>query len=128
MGPREWPTLNLYSQTGGSPSAQVEILEICPAAKVYRRTATMTQVGIVLGISDRKYPIVRTGTLGWTAIDAHCPAPDGHVRFEAGPFYYVNGLDPDLLTNWSLSYRELRPPAKHPQEWQAPGKSALRSP
>jgi hypothetical protein len=115
----EWPALALRSEYGGNPSAQIEILEICPAAKLYRRTATLTQVGVIVTTGDLKYAKNRKGTLGWTAIDAQCPAPDGQVRFQAGPFYYSDVMDdPQPLADWSGSYGHLRPPEKYPEEWQ----------
>jgi hypothetical protein len=121
--PLEWPALSLRSQTGGSPSARAEILEIC-SARLYRRTATMTQLGVILASGDVRYGSWRKGTLGWTAIDAQCPAPDGRVRFQAGPFYYFNPHDPGLLADWGVSYRRLRPPERFPEEWRVVPKTA----
>ena len=80
----------------------------------------MTQLGIILASGDARYRTWRKGTLGWTAIDAECPPPDGHLRFQAGPFYYLNARAPALLADWSVSYRELRPPEKYPEEWRVP--------
>jgi hypothetical protein len=116
--PPQWPALALRGMGGGNPSAQIEILEICPAARVYRRSAALSQLGIIVTTGDLKYRVYRHGTLGWTAIDAHCPAPDEHVRFQAGPFYYSDIKDPNLLADWSVSYISQRPPRKHPEEWQ----------
>jgi hypothetical protein len=82
--PYEWPELALRSEGGGNPSARIEILEICPAAKLYRRTATLTQVGALLNVGESKYASQRSGTLGWTAIDAQCPEPDGTFIFRQG--------------------------------------------
>ncbi|MDB6010973.1 MAG: hypothetical protein JWL65_3223 [Gammaproteobacteria bacterium] len=39
----QWPALALRGEGGGKPSARIEILEICPAAKVYRRSSTTGQ-------------------------------------------------------------------------------------
>jgi len=114
----EWRTVALRGEGGGNPSAQIEIIEICPSAKVYRRTGTLNQLGLIFTVGDMKYAMSRQGTLGWTAIEAQCPAPDGHVRLQAGPFYYSTILDDHALADWSTSYMSLRPPRKHPDEWQ----------
>jgi hypothetical protein len=127
VGPLKWPALGLRGQGGGNPSAQIEILAICPAAKLYRRAATLTQDGAIFTAGDMKYDSHRSGTLGWTAIDAQCPAPDGHVHFQAGPFYYFDLFAPGVLAGWSASYVRLRPPAQHPEEWQLDPTSAKRS-
>jgi hypothetical protein len=116
--PPQWPALALRGEGGGNPSARIEILEICPAAKVYRRSSTLTQLGIIFTAGDMRYASSRRGTLGWTAIEAQCPPPDGHVRLQAGPFYYSDIRDSHMLADWSASYIRLRPPGKHPDEWQ----------
>jgi hypothetical protein len=41
--PPQWPALALRGKGGGNPSARIEILEICPAAKVHRRSSTTGQ-------------------------------------------------------------------------------------
>jgi hypothetical protein len=120
VGPLEWPEVALSSISGGKPSARIEILAICPDAKLYRRTATLIQNGIVITTGDIHYPRHRQGTLGWSAIEAQCPAPDGHVRFQAGPFHYSDLHSPTLLMDWSDSYVELRPADQHPEEWKSP--------
>jgi hypothetical protein len=122
VGPLEWPDVELRSYGGmeKTPSARIEILEICPCAKLYRRTATLTQDGIVVTTGDITYPRHRQGILGWSALEAQCPAPEGHVRFQAGPFHGSDLSSPTLLMNWSGSYAELRPPDQHPEEWQSP--------
>jgi hypothetical protein len=117
-GPLEWPALDLRSH-GGDPSARVEILQIC-SARLYQRTATMTQLGVILTSGDVSYGAWRKGNLGWTAIDAQCPAPDGHVRLQGGPFYYFNPHDPKLLADWGASYLSIRPAEKHREEWRVP--------
>ena len=122
--PLEWPAVALRGQGGGNPAARIEILAICPGARLYRRTATLRQFGPIFSTGDVKYANSRKGTLGWTALDAQCPAPDGHVRFEAGPFYYSRLHDPELLAYWSQSYQRLRPPADYPQEWHVVPKTA----
>jgi hypothetical protein len=119
VSPPEWRTVALRGEGGGNPSAQIEILEICPAAKVYRRTGTLNQLGMIFTVGDMKYANSLYGALGWTAIEAQCPAPDGHVRLQAGPFYYTDILDRHALASWSTSYISLRPARKHPDEWQA---------
>jgi hypothetical protein len=119
-GPLEWPELALRSEGGGNPSAQIEILEICPAAKLYRRTATLTQDGTRITVGDLKYDEHRKGTLGWTALDAQCPGPDGHIHIQAGPFYFFDIFTPGVLAAWSASYVRLRPPEQHPEEWRVP--------
>jgi hypothetical protein len=100
--PLKWPGLKLRDDGMGSSSAQIEILAVCKA-RLYRRTATLTQRGLVVTSGDAKYGNSRKGTLGWTAIDAQCPAPDAK--------------DPWLLADWSSSYLRLRAPAEHPEEW-----------
>jgi hypothetical protein len=119
-GPYEWPALLLRGEGGGNPTAQIEILEICPAARLYRRTATLTQVGTIITVGDMRYDSDRSGTLGWTALDAQCPGPDGNVHFQAGPFYYFDIFTHGVLADWSASYVRLRPPEQHPEEWQSP--------
>jgi hypothetical protein len=120
VGPLEWPEVALRRMGEGRPSARIEILEICPAARLYRRTATLTQDGIVVTTGDINYPRHRQGTLGWSALDAQCPAPDGHVRFQAGPFHLSDLQSPTLLYDWSDSYVRLRPADQHPEEWKSP--------
>jgi hypothetical protein len=116
--PLEWPGFYLSDpdKLMGSSSAQIEVLAVCKA-RLYRRTAILTQRGLVATSGDVKYGNSRKGTLGWTAIDAQCPAPDGHIRLQAGPFYYFDAKDPWLLADWSSSYLRLRAPAEHPEEW-----------
>jgi hypothetical protein len=117
VAPREWPALPLAGGGMGEGAAQIEIINICKA-RLFRRTATLDQRGAVWSTGDAGYPTVRKGTLGWTAIDAQCPEPDGHVRFQAGPFYAGGGAsDRTRLANWSGSYVRLRPPEKYPEEW-----------
>jgi hypothetical protein len=122
VGPLKWLDVNLRSFGGleKTPSARIEILEICPGAKLYRRTATLTQDGIVITTGDINYPRHRQGILGWSALEAQCPAPEGHVRFQAGPFHDSDLSSPTMLMDWSDSYAELRPPDQHPEEWQSP--------
>lgn len=122
VGPLKWPDVSLRSFGGMEKtlSARIEILEICPGAKLYRRNATLTQDGIVVTTGDIRYPRHRQGILGWSALEAQCPAPEGHVRFQAGPFHHFDLSSPTLLMDWSDSYAELRPPDKHPEEWQSP--------
>jgi hypothetical protein len=119
VGPRAWPDVALRRMGEGKPSAQIEILAICPGARLYRRTATLTQDSIVVTTGDIHYPRHRQGTLGWSALDAQCPAPDGHVRFQAGPFHHSDLQSPTLLYDWSGSYVRLSPADQHPEEWQA---------
>jgi hypothetical protein len=114
--PLDWPGLQLTDVGLGSSSARIEILQICHA-RLYRRSGILTQRGIVPTSGDVKYRNERKGMLGWTAVDAQCPPPQGHVRFQAGPFYYFRSRDPDLLADWSSSYLRLRPPDQHPEEW-----------
>ena len=122
-GPPEWPELSLRDLGGGSPAARLEVLEICPA-RLWRRTAILTQFGFIFSVGDVRYGNSRRGILGWTALDAQCPGPDGHVRFQAGPFYEGRIRDPALLADWGASYKALRPPEKYPEEWQVVPKPA----
>jgi len=55
--------------------------------------------------------------MGWSAIDARCPAPVGRVRLQAGPLYHPTGQT-SRLSNWSSSYVWLRPPRRYPEEWR----------
>jgi hypothetical protein len=119
--PLKWPELALRDQAGGDPSARIEILEVCPAAKLSRRTATLTQDGALVTIGNVKYADHRTGKLGWTALDAQCPGPDGHIHFQGGPFYYFDLFTNDRLADWGASYVHPRPPAEHPEEWEVTG-------
>ncbi|MFL6601274.1 MAG: hypothetical protein ACJ8R9_08065 [Steroidobacteraceae bacterium] len=90
VAPPEWPALPLGDSAVGLSSADIEIINICKA-RLFRRTATLEQRGIVLTTADAGYPTERRGTLGWTAIDAQCPGPDGHIHFQAGPFHHSGG-------------------------------------
>jgi hypothetical protein len=113
--PPEWKTLQLESSRTHPISATIKILNLC-SAHLLRRTAHLKQKGYVMGWGDSHYEVERTGTLGWTALDADCPAPDGHVRIQAGPFYdHANARD--RLAEWSNSYKRLRPPKDFPEEW-----------
>jgi hypothetical protein len=76
------------------------------------------QLGVILSSGDNRYGIWRQGTLGRTAVNAQCPAPDEHVRFQAGPFYDFDPHNPRLLADWGASYLDSRPPDKHPEEWR----------
>jgi hypothetical protein len=118
LQPREWPALNLRADGDGESSAEVTVLAICDA-KLLRRTATLRQKGFIMSSGDAQYDFNREGTIGWTAIDAECPAPDGHVRFEAGPFYHPPSLgDRSRLADWSATYVQKRPAKDHPEEWE----------
>jgi hypothetical protein len=100
------------------PAAQIEILAICKA-RLLRRTASLSQFGIVFATGDTRYASARKGTLGWTVIEAQCPAPDGQFRIQAGPFHHTgDSLDGTWLADWSSSYVRLRPAAQHPEEWE----------
>lgn len=115
--PLKWPALSMRDAAGGRPSARIEILEICRDARLYRRTAILTQYGAEVSWGDGpEYQTKRQGTLGWSALEAKCPAPDGLVRFQAGPFYYFDMKDEAHLSAWDVSYEALRPPHKHPDE------------
>ena len=59
------------------------------------------------------------GALGWSALEAECPEPDGRIRFQAGPFYDSESQNGNgaRLVDWDGSYKALRPPDKHPEEW-----------
>ncbi|MFL6601278.1 MAG: hypothetical protein ACJ8R9_08085 [Steroidobacteraceae bacterium] len=113
--PLEWPAVQLTRTGFGRPAAAIEILDICKA-KLYRRSATLDQRGTSLGWGDMGYEKIRQGILGWTAIDAQCPGPDGHVHFQAGPFHH--GTGGMRLLDWDASYIRLRPPEKYPEEWR----------
>lgn len=118
LQPREWPALNLREEGDGESSAEVTVLAICDA-RVLRRTAILRQKGLVPGGGDIQFDFNRKGTIGWTAIDAQCPAPDGHVRFEAGPFYHTPlGSDGTRLADWSATYVRKRPAERYPEEWE----------
>ena len=119
MNPRRWPGFEL-SRHGAVPSARLEVLNVC-RARLLRRTATMTQFGLILNYGEPGYAMHREGTLGWTAIEAQCPAPDGPVRFQAGPFYYPGDAGSHRLADWSSSYIQLRSPLQYPEEWEAIG-------
>jgi hypothetical protein len=116
--PQEWSALPLAAEGMRAPDAQIEILNICKA-KLLRRTATLHQFGAVFATGDVRYAVRRHGTLGWTAIEAECPAPDGKMRFQAGPFYFRGATtDGSWLADWGASYQRLRRPKEHPEEWQ----------
>jgi hypothetical protein len=119
MNPRRWPGIELgrYSAVA---SARLEVLNIC-RARLLHRTAKMTQFGLILNYGEPGYAMHREGTLGWTAIEAQCPAPDGPVRFQAGPFYYAGDAGSHRLADWSSSYIHLRSPLQYPEEWEAVG-------
>jgi hypothetical protein len=118
LQPREWPSLSLRNLGDGESSAEVAVLAICDA-KVFRRTAILRQKGAMPAWGEFHYDFNREGTIGWTAIDAQCPAPDGHVRFEAGPFYHSPlGSDGTRLADWGTTYLRKRPAKKHPEEWE----------
>jgi hypothetical protein len=119
-GPLEWPALDLTPHAG-NPSAQVEILQVC-SARLYQRTATLRQAGMIFASGDLHYGSWRKGTLGWTAIDAQCPGPDGHVRLQAGPLYDFNARDPEVLADWGASYEGIRPAQRHREEWRVPSR------
>jgi len=74
--------VGVYWYRYGAPGADIEILEVCPAT-LWRREATTKQWGFVPALGESGYDLKRAGILGWTAIDAQCPAPTGHVRFQA---------------------------------------------
>ena len=117
LAPPVWPELPLGSSAVGQSSADIEIINICKA-RLFRRTATLDQRGLVWASGDAGYAKERKGTLGWTAIDAQCPEPDGHIRFQAGPFYHsVRASEGNRLADWGESYVRLRPPEKYPKEW-----------
>jgi hypothetical protein len=114
----EWPALQLGDSAVGQGSADIEIINICKA-RLFRRMATLEQRGLIFWAAG--YPTERKGTLGWTAIDAQCPGPDGHIHFQAGPFHHNAGTsDRSRLANWPESYVRLRPPEKYPEEWVDP--------
>jgi hypothetical protein len=79
---------------------EIEILDAC-AATLQRRTATVTQWGKAFNLLDSSHPTSRSGTLGWTALEADCAAPLGTVRFEIGPLYAKQ----HELLDWESSYR-----------------------
>lgn len=115
-----WPELALGDNAVVTTSARIEILEICRGAKLYRRTATLTQYGLIFGWGDDSgHQNKRHGTLGWSALEAKCPEPDGRIRFQAGPFYDSESQNRNgaRLDDWQGSYETLRPPDKHPEEW-----------
>jgi hypothetical protein len=114
--PLEWPSVQLTRNGVGQPAAAIEILNICKA-RLFRRSATLVQRGTAAGWGDVGYEKKRQGTLGWTAIDAQCPGPDGHVHFQAGPFNH-SGTGGMRLLDLGASYMRLRPPGKHPEEWR----------
>jgi hypothetical protein len=116
--PRASPALNLAEPGDGQSSATVTVLAICDA-RVFRRKAVLSQKGSILSFGEIQFDFNRKGTIGWTAIDAQCPAPEGHVRLEAGPFYHSPlGSDRTRLAEWSTTYVAKRPPKKHPEEWE----------
>jgi hypothetical protein len=118
LQPRGWPVLNLKEEGDAASSAEVTLLAVCDA-KVFRRTAILRQQGSIVTSGDVQYDFSREGTIGWTAIDAQCPAPDGHVRFEAGPFYHSPFSSVRTrLADWSASYVQRRPAKEHPEEWE----------
>jgi hypothetical protein len=79
----------------------------------------LNQTGAISATGDAHYASARSGTLGWTAIEAQCPAPDGKVRFQAGPLYHTGESESRTwLADWSSSYLRVRPPRRHPEEWQ----------
>lgn len=64
-----WPQLSLEDDAVTTTSARIEILEICHDARLYRRTATLTQYGVLFGWGDdRGHQTERQGTLGWRAL------------------------------------------------------------
>jgi hypothetical protein len=101
-----------------------EIIAACPV-KLSVRKGEMTQWGYVLNLFGADYPARRRGTLYWSAIDADCPAPDGHVRFMIGPIYVsaTSGVDQEAYRNETLlnfydAYSAKRPRSTYPDEYQ----------
>ncbi|MFL6601276.1 MAG: hypothetical protein ACJ8R9_08075 [Steroidobacteraceae bacterium] len=121
----KWPELPLATAMMNRPAAQVEILAICKARLLWR-TAKLSQFGVVLATGDARYASAREGILGWTAIEAQCSAPDGKIRIQAGPFHHTGYIPHQtLLADWSSSYVKVRPPGRHPEEWEeGPGEPA----
>jgi hypothetical protein len=121
--PHTWPVITLEHAANQRTSAEIVILNICKA-HLLRRQATLTQVGNVVRMFARPYARDRQGILGWTAIDAVCPAPAGQFRVIAGPFYYVDPTSNPQpqpaysLYDWQTSYLKLRPPEKNAEEWE----------
>jgi hypothetical protein len=109
----------LWSATDIGTLAEVEILQICKA-KLFRRTAYLQQWGVIFGWGDIKPQSVRSGTLGWSKIDASCPSPTGTFTVQVGPLYSGEEHYPGELYEWWDSYRRLRPPGLFEEEWAAP--------
>lgn len=126
MNPLRWPGIKLSpGAMERRSSAQIKVINIC-AARLLRRTATMTQMDLIVGPGELGHANSRKGVLGWTAIDASCPAPDGKVRSQAGPFYHSQA-EYDRLADWNQSYMRLRSPELHPEEWRVAPEPAWRT-
>jgi hypothetical protein len=66
----------------------------------------MMQLGAAWASGDVRYGTWRRGF----GVDSNrCPVPDGHIRSQAGPFYYFNARNPELLADWGASYKNMRP-------------------
>jgi hypothetical protein len=116
---RDWRSVLLARLGDGPASAEVTILNICDA-QLFRRTAVIVQKGLIPTIGGHGFDFNRQGTVGWTAIDAQCPTPDGHIRFEAGPFHHSTTIsDRSQLAGWQRTYIRLRPAEKFPNEWES---------
>jgi hypothetical protein len=115
---RDWRSVLLARLGDGPASAEITILNICDA-QLFRRTGFIVQKGWIPTIGNHGYDFNRQGTVGWTAVDAQCPTPDGHVRFEAGPFHHSTTIsDRSQLAGWERTYIKLRPAEKFPNEWE----------
>lgn len=111
-----YPEVMLAGDFQSVLTSEIEILAICPA-RLYRRTATLTQWGHILNVMDMNYSQSRRGTLRWSALEGDCDPPEGKKRFEIGPIYWHQYATPGRLYDWVNSYKRLRPPEKFPHEY-----------
>jgi hypothetical protein len=123
---RRWPAVDLRAHGQGPPRVEVEIIAACKAKRLYR-TGVMKQWGFMANTGDASFRSSRRGVLRWSALDATCPSSDGHVRMEAGPFYFPDLRDTGGLWNWADTYVRRRPPPDHPLEWEV-GRPASAQP
>lgn len=113
--PLAWPVVKLRVPNDAPEiRAHVEILQVCDA-RLYQRTAIMRQWGIILFEWGGNPPVARKTELGWSKIEADCPAPEGRLQVQIGPL----SSSWHSARRWDHTYLELRPPSRFPEEWSA---------
>ncbi len=97
-----WPEVHLER----GKQVEIEILDACPG-RLYRRSATLRQVGYIPGMFGSNFDTFRTDTLHWSALEGDCGGATNSVRLEIGPLHYDIGGQTPSLYNWRRSYRTL---------------------